>query len=84
MKVKADIKFVKSCKKENHIPSFAKVNLVINYGSGKLKLRIARIVMESEMRNAVYEKKRLKKEMIAIGKQLKRVLGLFFFNALLH
>ena len=84
MKVKADIKFVKSCKKENYIPTFAKVNLVINNGSGNLKLRIARIAMESEMRNAVYEKKRLKKEMIAIAKQLKRVLSLFFFKALLH
>ena len=38
----------------------------------KLKLRIARIVMESEMRNKHYEKKKLKKEMIVIGNQLKR------------
>ena len=49
MKVKADIKFIKSCKKDNLIPSFAKVNLTIKNGNGKLKLRIARIAMESEM-----------------------------------
>ena len=80
MKVKADIKFVKFCKKENLIPTFAKVNLAIKNGSKKLKLRIARIVMESEMQNKHYEKKKLKKEMIAIGYQLKRGLGLFLFN----
>ena len=50
----------------------------------KLKLRIARIVVESEMQNKHYEKKKLKKELIAIGNQLKRVLSLFLFNALVH
>ena len=40
--------------------------------------------MESEMQNKLYDKKKLKKEMIAISNQLKRVLGLFFFNALVH
>ena len=49
MKFKAGIKFVTSCKKENLTQTFAKVNLVIKNGSGKLILRIARIVMESEM-----------------------------------
>ena len=61
MKVKADIKFVKSCKKENLTPTFAKVNLAIKNGSKKLKLRIARIVMESEMQNKHYEKKKLER-----------------------
>ena len=39
--------------------------------------------MESEMPNNHYEKKETK-EMIPIGKQLKRVLDLFLFNALVH
>ena len=47
--VKADIKLVKSCIKENVIPTFVKVNFHIKNGSGKLKLRIAQIVMECEM-----------------------------------
>ena len=47
MKVKPDMEFVKSCKKENLKPTFAKVNLAIKNGSKKLKLRISRIVMES-------------------------------------
>ena len=39
MKVKADIKFVKSCKKENLIPTFAKVNLAIKNGSKKIEVK---------------------------------------------
>ena len=48
IKAKADIKLVKSCIKENFIPTFAKVNFQIKNGSGKLKLRKAQIVMECE------------------------------------
>ena len=39
--------------------------------------------MESEMPNNHYEKEETK-EMIAIGNQLKRMLDLFLFNALVH
>ena len=39
MKVKADIKFAKSCKKENLTPTFTKVNLAIKNGSGKIKVK---------------------------------------------
>ena len=49
MKTLADIKFIKRCKVENLIPTFAKLNLSIKAGSNKLKRRIAKIVMESEM-----------------------------------
>ena len=41
MKVQSDLKFIKSCKKENSIPIFAKVNLSIKNVNRKLKLRIA-------------------------------------------
>ena len=40
MKVQTDIRFIKSCKKENLIATFAKVNLAIKNGSRKLKLRL--------------------------------------------
>ena len=40
--------------------------------------------MESEMGNKYREKKKLKKEIIAIGNQLKGVLSLFLYNALVH
>ena len=57
MKVQSDIK---SCKKENLIPTFAKVNLSIKNANRKLKLCIARIVMESEMENKQQEKREVK------------------------
>ena len=63
MKVTADIKFIKLYKVEKTIPTFAKVNLSIKSGSRKLKLRIARLVMESEIQSKHLEKKKLKKEL---------------------
>ena len=84
MKVTADIKFIKLCKVEKIMPTFAKVNLTIKSGSRKLKLRIARLVMESEIQSKHLEKKKLKKELRLSCIQLKSVLGLFLYNALLH
>ena len=84
MKVTADIKFIKLCKVEKIMPTFAKVNLTIKSGSRKLKLRIARLVMESEIQSKHLEKKKLKKELRLSCIQLKSVLGLFLSNALLH
>ena len=72
MKVQADIQFIKSCKKENLIPIFAKVNLAIKSDSRKLKLSLARL-MESEMENKHHEKMKLKKEIVAISNQLKEL-----------
>ena len=72
MKVQADIQFIKSCKKENLIPIFAKVNLAIKSDSRKLKLSLARL-MESEIENKHHEKKKLKKEIVAISNQLKEL-----------
>ena len=63
MKVTADIKFIKLYKVEKTIPTFAKVNLSVKSGSRKLKLRIARLVMESEIQSKHLEKKKLKKEL---------------------
>ena len=40
--------------------------------------------MESEMENKHHEKKKLKKEILAISNQLNGVLGLFLYNALVH
>ena len=40
--------------------------------------------MESEMENKGHEKNKLKKEIVAISNQLKGVLGLFLYNALVY
>ena len=82
MKVTADIKFIKLSKVEEIIPTFAKVSLSIKSGSRKLKLRIARLVMESEIQSKHLENKKLKKELWLACIQLKSVLGLFLYNAL--
>lgn len=82
MKALADIKFIKSCKTENVIPTFAKRKLLLKHSSYKLKLQIARLVMETEMQNKHLEKKKLKKDMNHIGIQIKHSPGLILCNTL--
>ena len=83
MKVETDIRFIKSSKKDNLIPIFAKVKLAIKSGNWKLLLRIARIIMEMQMQNKHWEKK-LKTEIACISIQLKSKLCLFLYSALIH
>ena len=46
MKMKADIHFIKTCKRENIISAFANVKL---HGNEKVHSKIARLVMETEL-----------------------------------
>ena len=57
MKTVADIKFIKSCKTSNVIPTFGNVNLSTQYGSYKLKKRIARIIIENKLQRKHTETK---------------------------
>ena len=50
-KLIAHIAFIKLCKKEQLTPTFAKVNVSIRNGTYKLKRKIARLVMETELQN---------------------------------
>ena len=84
MKVEAVIRFIKSCKKENLIPTFAKVKLAIKSGNWKLHLRIARIIMETEMLNKHREKRNLKLEIASVSIQLKGMLGLLLYSTLIR
>ena len=84
MKVKADTKFIKPCKKENLVVSFAKVSLAIKSGSRNLKLHLSRLIMESKIENKHHEKNKLQKEIVAISNQLEGVLGLFLYNTLTY
>ena len=61
-KVKLDIIFIKQCKKENIIPTFAKVNVSIKHGIYELKKKIANIVMETEIQNKHLERQKLRKD----------------------
>ena len=62
IKVTTDMKFIKLCKVEKIIPTFAKVNFSIRSGSRKLKLRIARLLTEREIQSKHLVTKKLKKE----------------------
>ena len=69
---------------ENIISTFAKVKLSLKHRIYKMKLDIARLVMEAEMQNKHFEKKKLKKEMKRIGIQLKHSLALILYKALTY
>ena len=84
MKVDQDIKFIKPCKKEHLVPKFAKVNLSIKSRSSKLKCKISKLIMQTELENKHHEKRKLRKEIHPIEIELKSTLCLTLFNALLH
>ena len=58
----AEIAFTKLCKKEQLIPTFAKVNVSIRNGTCKLKRKIAHLVMVTELQNKHREKRKLRKD----------------------
>ena len=80
MKTAADIKFIKSCKIANAIPTFANVNLSTQYGSYKLKKRIARIIMENELQCKHTEKKKVRKEILQLDKKLRLCLNIVIYH----
>ena len=83
-KVQLDINFIKTCKKENLIPTFAKVNIAIKHGTQKLKTKIARAVMETEIQNKHIQKRKIKKAIRDTKIKLKSSLTLIIYNTLLH
>ena len=52
---------MKTCKKEDLIPTFTKANVAIKNGTQKLKMKIARVVMETEIQNKHDQKRKIKK-----------------------
>ena len=89
--IQLDINFIKSCKREDLVPTFAKVNVAIKHGTQKLKMKIARAVIaviaraviETEMQNKHQERK-IKKRIRDIKFQLKSSLTFIVYNTLLH
>ena len=65
---------------ENSITTFAKLNLSIKAGSYKLKRRITRIVMESEMQLKHREKEKLRQDIRSSYMQLKAKLSLILYQ----
>ena len=83
-KLVADIAFIKFCKKEQLIPSFAKVNVCIRNGTDKVKRKIAPLVMETELKNKHREKRKLRKDIRGINGLLSTSLSVIAYNALFH
>ena len=82
-KIQLDINFIKTCKREDLIPTFAKVNVAIKHSTQQSKMNIARAVMETEMQNK-HQKRKIKKQIRDIKFQLKSLLTLILYNTLLH
>ena len=70
--------------KRTTIPTFAKVNVSIRNGTYKLKRKIARLVMETELQNKHREKFKLWKDIWSINVLLSASLSVVIYNALLH
>ena len=69
-KINLDIKYIKTCKKENLISTFAKSKIIIKT-SFKTRMRIAKIIIEAELQNKHYVKKNLKRNLSVVIDKIK-------------
>ena len=64
---KLDIEYIKLCKQEHLLPTFATIRLSIQTKSNKLKNLIGRIITEHELESKLHEKKLLRKEIKSLS-----------------
>ena len=83
-KISKDINFIKTCKIENLLPTFAKVKLPIKSGNKKIQQKIARIIKNMELQQKYHEKHKLKREIIQLSMKLKAQIGLVLFNGVIY
>ena len=84
MKIEADISFIKACKAEQLILTFAKVKLSINSANRKLQYKMARLVMEAELKDKHKSKKKLKNIIRRLAFVLKRKVSFILFTAIIY
>ena len=84
MKLKADIIYIKSCKKEELIPTFGKVNLTINSGGFKIKKNIDKLVMETEIQGKQKHLRKIRKDIRSLAITVKSTLGVILFDTVTH
>ena len=84
LKVRADIKFIKTCKSERLIPTFANVKLAIKNAKHKLKSKIARLIMETELQSKHNQKRKIENEFRSVSITLKSSLSVIFYNCLIY
>ena len=80
-KVKLDIDFLLTCKKENLIPAFAKPKLSVPCES-KLQAKIAKLIIETELKNKHELKKSLKRSIKESTAEVQAKLGFLNYYAL--
>ena len=80
-KVNMDLDFLLTCKREKLIPTFARPKLSIG-GDGRLRSKVAKLIIGTEIRNKHAKKKLLRKEINKIRKKLESELGLLTFYSL--
>ena len=83
-KLITDIVCIKSCKKEDLIPTFAKVNLANKIAGYKLKKKVVKPVMVTELQDKHYQILKIRKELRSIAISLKSLLDLILLNAVIH
>ena len=84
VKLKADIDFIKCSKREAIISTFAKVNLSSKSGGYKLKKKIAKLVMDTELADKHRKMTKLRKQIRDVIIEPKCSLSLVLFHAVIH
>ena len=84
MKLKADIIYIKLCKKEELILTFAKVNSAIKSGGFKIKKKIAKLVMEAEIQDKQSHLRKIRNDIRSLAITLKSTFGVVLFNTVTH
>ena len=70
-KVNQDINFIKTCRRENLIPTFAKVKIAIKINNGKLKQKLARVILDTELQQKHNQRRKVKREGIRLCNNIK-------------
>ena len=76
-----DLNYLLTCKKEKLIPTFAKPKLSIG-GGEHLRLKIAKLVIGTEIKNKHAKKRTLRREIKDLNRKIESKLGLLSYNAL--
>ena len=79
-KVKLDLDFLLTCKKENLIPSFAKPKLSIPV-DGRLRSKIGKLVIETELKNKHVKNRQLRRDIEEETADVQTKLGFITFYA---
>ena len=70
-KVNQDINFIKTCRRENLIPTFAKVKIAIKINNDKLKKKLARVILDTKLQQKHNQRRKVKREGIRLCNNIK-------------